>query len=220
MIQPICLGGLVAYFSQTNEMKVTQIQAYMYATFITLSTGFVAFAYHPFAIHMLSLVCQLRVACSGLIYRKVLRLKRCAFEDDQNGKIINLLANDLARLDEAIVLLYMIWLGPLKAITFTIVIYMEIGFAGIIGMIILLISLPLQGILCNEICSLFDANFDFLTTINLAWIGKLFGQFQMQTTQRTDVRVKIMNEILQGIQVIKMYAWEKSFSKIVDTIRR
>ena len=29
-----------------------------------------------------------------------------------------------------------------------------------------------------------------------------------------------MNEIIQGIQVIKMYTWEKSFAKIVDAIRR
>lgn len=29
-----------------------------------------------------------------------------------------------------------------------------------------------------------------------------------------------MNDILIGIQVIKMYAWEKSFAKIVDQIRK
>lgn len=130
-------------------MEVTKIQAYVHATFIILSTGFSAVAYHPFAMHLLTLVCKVRVACSSCIYRKVLRLKKCAFDDDQNGKIMNLLANDLARLDDAIILLYMVWLGPLKAIAFSAVIYMEIGIAGIIGMIFLLSFLPLQGILCD-----------------------------------------------------------------------
>lgn len=42
----------------------------------------------------------------------------------------------------------------------------------------------------------------------------------MQKTKWTDDRMKIMNEILAGIQVIKMYAWEKSFAKLVDQIRK
>ncbi len=54
----------------------------------------------------------------------------------------------------------------------------------------------------------------------LAWIGKRSGHLRTKTTERTDFRVKIMNEILFGIQVIKMYAWEKSFAQIVDRIRK
>ncbi|KAJ6646818.1 putative multidrug resistance-associated protein lethal [Pseudolycoriella hygida] len=41
----------------------------------------------------------------------------------------------------------------------------------------------------------------------------------MRTTRETDIRVNIMNEIILGIQVIKMYTWEKSFAKIVYEIR-
>lgn len=42
----------------------------------------------------------------------------------------------------------------------------------------------------------------------------------MENAKRTDIRLRIMNEILLGIQVIKMYAWEKSFAKLVDQIRK
>ncbi len=42
----------------------------------------------------------------------------------------------------------------------------------------------------------------------------------MQNSERTDKRVKIMSEILSGIQAIKMYAWEKSFAKLVAHIRK
>lgn len=42
----------------------------------------------------------------------------------------------------------------------------------------------------------------------------------MKSIKRTDTRVKVMNEILLGIQVIKMYAWEKSFAKMVNAIRK
>lgn len=42
----------------------------------------------------------------------------------------------------------------------------------------------------------------------------------MRVAIRTDDRVGIMNEIIQGIQVIKMYAWERPFQKVVSEARR
>lgn len=51
-------------------------------------------------------------------------------------------------------------------------------------------------------------------------MGKMTATFRLQTAKRTDSRVRIMNEIIQGIQIIKMYAWEKSFSKVVDRLRK
>lgn len=52
------------------------------------------------------------------------------------------------------------------------------------------------------------------------WFGKLAAQLTLEKAKRTDFRIKIMNEMLMGIQVIKLYAWEKSFAVIVDRIRK
>ena len=49
---------------------------------------------------------------------------------------------------------------------------------------------------------------------------KLASVLRMRIAQQTDRRVGIMNEILQGIQIIKMYAWEKPFEKVVAEARR
>lgn len=43
---------------------------------------------------------------------------------------------------------------------------------------------------------------------------------RMKVAHRTDNRVGIMNELINGIQVIKMYAWEIPFQKVVAEARR
>ena len=35
----------------------------------------------------------------------------------------------------------------------------------------------------------------------------------------TDERVKVMNEVISGMKVIKLYTWEDSFSELVGKIR-
>lgn len=35
-----------------------------------------------------------------------------------------------------------------------------------------------------------------------------------------DSRIKIMNEILNGVRVLKLYAWEEAFINSVDQIRK
>lgn len=56
--------------------------------------------------------------------------------------------------------------------------------------------------------------------INSVYVGKRMGPLRLKNIKRTDFRVKIMNEILLGIQAIKMYAWENSFAKLVNQIRK
>lgn len=51
-------------------------------------------------------------------------------------------------------------------------------------------------------------------------MGRKSADLRMKSTRRTDYRIRTMDEILLGIQVIKMYAWEKSFAKLVDSVRK
>lgn len=56
-------------------------------------------------------------------------------------------------------------------------------------------------------------------SVLLGYFGKLFGQYRMKIAKKTDNRVKLIHEIVSGIQVIKMYAWEKPYEKIVKESR-
>ena len=44
--------------------------------------------------------------------------------------------------------------------------------------------------------------------------------FRAKSAKLTDRRVHVMNEVISGIRVIKMYAWEYAFKKLVKKLRR
>ena len=48
----------------------------------------------------------------------------------------------------------------------------------------------------------------------------LFCPIRFNSALVTDKRVRIMNEVISGIRVIKMYAWENAFSKLISRLRR
>ena len=60
-----------------------------------------------------------------------------------------------------------------------------------------------------------------LTSIRYSgWMGKVFSRLRMKTAICTDERIRTMNEIISGMRVIKMYAWEKPFAKLIEYCRK
>ena len=47
-------------------------------------------------------------------------------------------------------------------------------------------------------------------------VGVFMKKFQLQQMEQKDKRIKLMNEILSGIKVLKLYSWEPSFMKQVQ----
>lgn len=76
-------------------------------------------------------------------------------------------------------------------------IFPKIGVSAFVGVAFLLSFIPLQG-----------------------YLGKKTSILRLKTALKTDERVRLMNEIIQGIQVIKMYAWEKPFGKMIELARK
>lgn len=145
LIQPICLGGFISYFSQIEGFQVTKSEAYWYASGIVFANVFSLVTVHPFYMYLKKMEGKVRAACSGMIYQKTLRLTKSQANDGENGRVINLLSNDLQKFDSAIELLHNVIKGPFEAILFSIVIYLEIGVAAFVGISFLICFIPLQG---------------------------------------------------------------------------
>uniref|UniRef100_A0A8C3DGG2 ATP binding cassette subfamily C member 4 (PEL blood group) n=1 Tax=Corvus moneduloides TaxID=1196302 RepID=A0A8C3DGG2_CORMO len=128
---------------------------------------------------------------------EALRLSSVAMAKTTTGQIVNLLSNDVNKFDQVTIFLHFLWAGPLQAVAVTVLLWMEIGPSCLAGMAVLIILLPVQ-----------------------TCIGRLFSSLRSKTAALTDVRIRTMNEVISGMKIIKMYAWEKSFAELVNGLRR
>jgi ATP-binding cassette, subfamily C (CFTR/MRP), member 4 len=64
--------------------------------------------------------------------------------DGLQGKVINLLSNDLSKFDLALAFLHDLWKGPFEVFLLGFLTYREMGFAGVIGIIFILSFIPIQ----------------------------------------------------------------------------
>lgn len=86
---------------------------------------------------------QLRVAVCSLIYRKALRLSQTSLGETSPGKLVNLLTNDVNRFHWAIFFINSLWVSPLLTLIVGILLWFEIGFAGLIGIVVVFTVVPM-----------------------------------------------------------------------------
>lgn len=149
-MQPLCLGGLVKYFSP-GEHGIEPYHAYWYAFGIVASAFTMVIDYHGYTLYTLQMGMRIRLSCASLIYKKALRLTRSVAVDGMNGQVINLMSNDVARFDPFISMLHDLWKGPAELCLMGYFIYREINVYGLLGIGFLLCFLPIQSeFLCHQ----------------------------------------------------------------------
>ncbi|KAF4111886.1 hypothetical protein G5714_006681 [Onychostoma macrolepis] len=198
VIQPVFLGKLIMYFERYDPDNMAALyEAYGYAAGISLSTLGLALLHHLYFYHVQRAGMKIRIAMCHMIYRKALRLSATAMGQTTTGQIVNLLSNDVNKFDEVTIFLHFLWVGPLQAAAVIGLLWQEIGASCLAGMAVLIFLMPLQ-----------------------TMFGKLFSKYRSKTAAFTDSRIRTMNEVVSGIRIIKMYAWEKPFAALVNDVRR
>lgn len=125
--KPFLLGHIVTFARETYPEYVgVKFEMYFYATAVVLSSAFNVILMHPYLLCQLHLGMKIRVAMCSMIYRKSLRLSKTALGETTVGQVVNLLSNDVGRLDLAIIFLHFLWVGPLETIIVTYLMYLEV----------------------------------------------------------------------------------------------
>ncbi|KAB7502673.1 Multidrug resistance-associated protein 4 [Armadillidium nasatum] len=50
-------------------------------------------------------------------------------------------------------------------------------------------------------------------------MGKIFSKYRRKTAQQTDERIQLISEVVNVMKVIKMYTWERAFTKHIEDAR-
>ncbi|KAH0624286.1 hypothetical protein JD844_007979 [Phrynosoma platyrhinos] len=137
---------------------------------------------------------RLRGAVLTMAFKKILKLKN--IKEKSMGELINVCSNDGQRMFEAAAVGSLLAGGPVVAI---------------LGMVYNVIILGPTGFLGSAVFILFYPAMMFAS--------RFTAYFRRKCVAVTDNRVQKMNEVLNYIKFIKMYAWVKAFSQNVQKIR-
>ncbi|NWV57761.1 MRP3 protein, partial [Daphoenositta chrysoptera] len=140
---------------------------------------------------------RLRTGITGVIYRKSLAITNSAKRSSTVGEIVNLMSVDAQRFMDLMTFLNMLWSAPLQIFLALYFLWQTLGPSVLAGVAVMVLLIPFNSAIAIKTRA-----------------------FQVEQMRYKDSRIKLMNEILGGIKVLKLYAWEPSFSEKVLEIRK
>ncbi|KAJ6623028.1 ATP-binding cassette sub-family C member 4, partial [Pseudolycoriella hygida] len=188
------LGVLIYAFSSSKSGDVLGIYASV-ALVVLLMLFTIVHHYSIFLINELGM--KIRIALTMLIYDKALRLSQCSLGKTNVSEIVNMLTNDASRFDRIMAFIPNIIVAPFQMVSTTGVLWIYLGPSCLALPLLLLLLVPLQ-----------------------SYVGKIFGDLRVAEAMKTDERVRIINDTLNGIQMIKMCAYENIYFQKVVTARK
>ena len=110
MLMPLFISRILKFFDGQSNLQTVLLDACYLMVCVCVN----AILHHPYFQLVYKLGFRMRVACSGLIYKKCSTLKICGPDAQSNGQIINILANDLSRIEFLFMFLPYILIGPIQ----------------------------------------------------------------------------------------------------------
>ena len=138
----------------------------------------------------------IRSALIGIIFQKSLHISNSAKAKHSIGEVITLMSVDVERVWMACLLLVWLGMSPLLGVVAVILLYMEMGH-----------------------CALVVAAFLGVVMYFQEYVSKHIGNTRVELVKHTVNRTKLTNEALQGIRVVKIYAWEGAIEDRINAVR-
>ncbi|CDH53089.1 multidrug resistance-associated protein 1 [Lichtheimia corymbifera JMRC:FSU:9682] len=197
--QPMLLSALITWVAQYSESDGQGVPAYR-GVLIALGMFFTAvvqtMVLHQYFHRCFTTGMRLRAALVTAIYRKTLVLSNGSRQQSTVGEIVNHMSVDAQRLMDLCTYFHIAWSGPFQIVIALVLLWRTMGPSIWAGVAILVLAVPLN-----------------------TYLAKKMRTLQKRQMGNKDARVKLMNEILNGIKVIKLYAWENPFMEKISFIR-
>ncbi|CAG5123107.1 unnamed protein product [Candidula unifasciata] len=193
MCSPLILGELVDYVMDPDSENWN---GYVLAVGLFISTILQSLLYHQVFHLSTTLGLRLRASIISAVFRKSLTMDNLARKESTVGEVVNLMSVDAERIESCISYMWAVWSSPLQIILSLYLLYQYIGVSMFAGAAFLVLLIPTNG-----------------------YITAKLGNYQTKLMEHKDDRMKVMNEVLSGIKIIKLFAWEKSFETRILDIR-
>nr|XP_058924673.1 ATP-binding cassette sub-family C member 8 isoform X6 [Kogia breviceps] len=211
---PLCIFGIVDHLGKEN--RVFQPKTQFLGVYFVSSQEFLANAYVLAVLLFLALLLQrtflqasyyvaietginLRGAIQTKIYNKIMHLStsNLSMGEMTAGQICNLVAIDTNQLMWFFFLCPNLWAMPVQIIVGVILLYYILGISALIGAAVIILLAPVQYFVATKL-----------------------SQAQRSTLEYSNERLKQTNEMLRGIKLLKLYAWENVFRTRVEMTRK
>ncbi|ELK33293.1 Multidrug resistance-associated protein 1 [Myotis davidii] len=147
------------------------------------------------AVYRLLLICHTHPSLSFV--PQALVITNSARKSSTVGEIVNLMSVDAQRFMDLTTYINMVWSAPLQVFLALYLLWLNLGPSVLAGVAVMILMVPLNAVMAMKTKT-----------------------YQVAHMKSKDSRIKLMNEILNGIKVLKLYAWELAFKDKVLAIRQ
>lgn len=213
---PLCISGIVKYLDPQNSVQTTDKSKEQYfGVYFMSSTELLQNTSVLAVLLFLALVLQrtflqasyyvtietginLRGALLAMIYNKILRLStsNMSMGEMTLGQINNLVAIETNQLMWFLFLCPNLWAMPVQIVMGVILLYYLLGPSALVGASVIVLLAPVQYLIATKL-----------------------ADTQKSSLEHSTDRLKKTSEILKGIKLLKLYAWENIFCDSVEETR-
>uniref|UniRef100_F1KS39 Multidrug resistance-associated protein 1 n=1 Tax=Ascaris suum TaxID=6253 RepID=F1KS39_ASCSU len=190
---PFLLNELIGFVSDANSPLWLGI---VYALAMFACSELRSFLINYYFFLMFRAGIKIQTTLTAAVYKKTLKLSNAARRSKTVGEIVNLMAIDVERFQLITPQIQQFWSCPFQITLALIYLFYTLGASATCGVVVMLLFLP----------------FNIFSSI-------IVKRWQMEQMKLKDERAKMCNEILNGIKVIKLYAWEPPMEETVERIR-
>uniref|UniRef100_A0A6Q2YJW8 ATP-binding cassette, sub-family C (CFTR/MRP), member 2 n=1 Tax=Esox lucius TaxID=8010 RepID=A0A6Q2YJW8_ESOLU len=191
-VSPQLLKLLISF---TTDKSIYTWTGYVYAVLLFLVTIFQSLFLQQYFQRCFVLGMKVRTALTAAVYKKALVVSNDARKESTVGETVNLMSADAQRFNDVANFIHLLWSCPMQIVLAIAFLWIELGPAVLAGLAVMVLMVPINGVLATKSRTL-----------------------QVKNMKYKDKRMKIMNEMLNGIKVF-LYAWEPSFQNQVMGIR-
>ncbi|NWS71615.1 MRP2 protein, partial [Crotophaga sulcirostris] len=192
-VSPQLLKLLIAFVSDEESFPW---QGYLYSVLLFLAALIQSLCLQQYFSLCFQLGINVRASLIAAIYKKALTMSSATRKESTVGETVNLMSADAQRFMDVANFIHQLWSSPLQIILSIVFLWGELGPSVLAGLAVMVLIIPINAFLVAKAKTI-----------------------QVRNMKNKDERMKIMSEILNGIKILKLFAWEPSFEKRVNEIR-